>query len=243
MQQNTCAEVSEMQCFVTILVRNDDTFEAIFGNKNRLCATFLPRNKRQMHFFCVETLLTRVKSGVSNLLAMWRAKISSGFEEKFLFTKIEYLRESVPFRDPSSNFPREISSHWHWMHATHILYSLSLSGNIQKVSRVFKVTWYCCSTNELSWGKGCHRGFSHRSYIGIRKDYWLQSWKHKNTREVRLRLFLRNHLSKLKSFVLFSHLESAAILRERFSSFPAGSVRLKITPWKEVNSDIALPVH
>ena len=66
MQQNTCAEVSEMQCFVTILVRNDDTFEAIFGNKNRLCATFLPRNKRQMHFFCVETLLTRVKSGVSN---------------------------------------------------------------------------------------------------------------------------------------------------------------------------------
>ena len=174
---------------------------------------------------------------------MWRAKIPSGFEEKFLFTKIEYLRESVPFRNPSSNFPREISSHWHWMHATHILYSLSLSGNIQKVFRVFKVTWYCCSTNELSWGKGCHRGFSHRSYIGIRKDYWLQSWKHKNTREVRLRLFLRNHLSKLKSFVLFSHLESAAILRERFSSFPAGSVRLKITPWKEVNSDIALPVH
>ena len=55
MQQNTFANLSEMQCFVTILVRNDDTFEAIFGNKNRLCATFLPRNK--MHFFCV--LLTR----------------------------------------------------------------------------------------------------------------------------------------------------------------------------------------
>ena len=103
---------------------------------------------------------------------MWRAKIPSGFEEKFLFTKIECLRESVPFRNPSSNFPREISSHWHWMHATHILYSLSLGGNIQKVFRVFKVTWYCCSTSELSWGKGCLRGFSHRSYIGIRKDYW-----------------------------------------------------------------------
>ena len=44
MQQNTFANLSEMQCFVTILVRNDDTFEAIFGNKNRLCATFLPRN-------------------------------------------------------------------------------------------------------------------------------------------------------------------------------------------------------
>ena len=33
MLQNTCAKVSEMQYFVTILVKNDDTFEAIFGNK------------------------------------------------------------------------------------------------------------------------------------------------------------------------------------------------------------------
>ena len=44
--------------------------------------------------------------------------------------------------------------------------------NIPKVFWVFNVTWYCCSTSELSWGKGCLRGFSHRSYIGIRKDYW-----------------------------------------------------------------------
>ena len=180
-----------------------------------------------------------------NLLAMWRAKIPSGFEEKFLFTKIEYLRESVPFRNPSSNFPREISSHWHWMHATHILYSLSLGGNIQKVFRVFKVTWYCCSTNELSWGKGCHRGFSHRSYIGIRKDYWLKSWKHKNTREVRLlRLFLRNHLSKLKSFVLVFSPWVGRNIERKVLLFSRRIRQTENYPLKRgEESDIALPVH
>ena len=34
---------------------------------------------------------------------MWRAKIPSGFEEKFLFTKIEYLRE---YQFPSEILPQ-----------------------------------------------------------------------------------------------------------------------------------------
>ena len=97
-------------------------------------------------------------------------KEHQNLKNKSFFKEIEYLSESVPFRNPSSNFPREISSHWHWMHAAHIL----SRWNIPKVFRVFKVTWYCCSTNELSWGKGCPRGSAHRFYIGIRKDYWLK---------------------------------------------------------------------
>ena len=107
-----------------------------------------------------------------------------------------------------------------------------LGGNIQKVFRVFKVTWYCCSTNELSWGKGCHHGFSHRSYIEIRKDYWLKV-KNIKTQEkwARPRLFYSFCAIIYQTYThLFSHLESAAMFRERFSSFPAGSVRLKITP-------------
>ena len=68
MQQNTFANLSEMQCFVTILVRNDDTFEAIFGNKNRLCATFLPRNNVKCISFVFRPLTRRLKreGGVSN---------------------------------------------------------------------------------------------------------------------------------------------------------------------------------
>lgn len=177
-----------------------------------------------MHFFCV--LLTRrlkregLVSNWKNVFTMWRAKRASEFEEQVLFQRnwifkwISSLQKSF----------LKLSSHWHWMHAAHIL----SRWNIPKVFRVFKVTWYCCSTNELSWGKGC--GSAHHFYIGIKKIIGskLKTSKHKRGYFI---VFAQSFL-KTKSFVLFPHLELAAILRERFSSFPTGSVRLKMTPWK-----------
>ena len=142
-----------------------------------------------------KTQESRGRGGLSNwknVFTMWRAKRASEFEEQVLFQRnwifkwISSLQKSFLKLSPGDLLTLTLDAR--------SAYPLSLSRwNIPKVFGVFKVTWYCCSTNELSWGKGCPRGSAHRFYIGIRKDYWLKVENIKtqeNHWEVRPRLFL-----------------------------------------------------
>lgn len=88
-----------MQCFVTILVRNDDTFEAIFGNKNRLCATFLPRNKVKCISFVYQACWQEVRDGAvlsvicdvqKNPIRIWNKVL---FHKNWIFKWISSLQK------------------------------------------------------------------------------------------------------------------------------------------------------
>ena len=121
-----------------------------------------------MHFFCVSSLLTRrlVLSVIcdvqKNPISIWNKVL---FHKNWIFKWISSLQKSFLKLSPRDIFTLTLDAR--------SAYALS-RWNIPKVFWVFKVTWYCCSTNELSWGKGCHHGSSHRSFIEIRKDYWLK---------------------------------------------------------------------